>query len=152
MQVAGKKCTRCEEKIFLQADGTWCRGWEAPYHGNCINDGVCGLCGASLHEADATRACSARCPECGFRLLEPGDHCPECTARTSWHDQAAYEANRVRVNRYGRQQIALGILELSITGCALYFLFGAATAALSLYAVPDGASRVARGIRASRFH
>ena len=152
MQVVGKKCTRCDEKIFLQAEGVWCQSCEAAYHSACIDGGDCKVCGNSLQVAETMRAYSNRCPECGFHLPEPRDNCPKCTARTSWDDQVSFEANRAHVNRYGLQQIALGIIELATSFGALLFFFGVLSAVVSLYAIPDGVFRIVKGFRASQFN
>lgn len=151
MQVAGKTCSRCKEKIFIQLEGSWCPQCNAPYHTACIDAGPCGKCDAALVASEKLRTYSSCCPACGKRFSEPRDNCPTCRSRTSWDDQEAYRANKSQVNQYGRHELAIGILEAAVAVAALILFFGILSGIVSLYAIPDGIWRITKGWRAARF-
>lgn len=152
MQLPGKLCTVCRDKIFLQTEGTWCGSCEAAFHSGCWKEGTqCPECGAPLEAPGRQFVRSAKCPECGTPSRPESDACPKCGVSVCWDNQAKYQERKDRVRSYGRTQVFLGVLEFTASLIFLLALFGIISVGLAFLAMPDAVLRFRRGRRAMAF-
>lgn len=152
MQLSGKVCVVCHDKIFLQSEGTWCGRCEAGFHSDCWKENTpCPECGTLLEPPGKQFVRSSQCPECGKPSGPACDNCPNCGASTCWDTQELYQERKQRVNSYGRAQVRLGVLEFAASLIFLLILFGVFSVVIAFVAMPDAVLRFRRGRRAMAF-
>lgn len=97
MQITGLTCRKCQDKILLKREGTWCARCWSPLCIVCAApETVCPGCGERWDDPANHFVFSEMCPAC-FTPVEREEQCPWCAAPTRWDDSAAYAEYRQRL-------------------------------------------------------
>ncbi len=110
MQVAGKLCSVCSEKIFTDREGTWCAGCENPICLNCTSpDLICPTCKKHWDDPVKHFYYTDTCYSCLTPVAE-SENCRVCGAYTRWKNKNEHAMDVEYLKAWSRRASPIGVI------------------------------------------
>ena len=157
MQVVGRECPVCAQRVLAATEGTWCVACGTVLHAACIarREDVCPTCQRPRAAPERHFVDTRVCTKCLRLHAQPVSACGACGTSMRFDDAQELERRTREILRFARSQLWLGVA-LLIGGSAGYTVAAMGLVPISgmaggAFVIMFGASKVWVGRRLRYF-
>jgi len=132
MQTIGSLCSKCNQCVAFEREGTWCSHCRAIFHKNCIEKEaiMCRNCNQKWVDPATFFTYSESCPKCGVFNKGKESICEICEISMQWDTKEEYVAFCKETQRSGRVMLIGGLINILLLLGLIALLFLPAAYAL----------------------